>query len=804
MHPRSTTPTAWLLVASVSLAANVARAEPLPADLSIGGGAHVSATIADGSTHIELRVGPRVLETWEVPGELTDLALEPAASAGRAVTVVRGRGGAVEVAGIIDTRPRPHWIWRGRLDLHGDPGERVADALERRDIDADGRPDLIVGQRREGVAPCGAPPQLLFARALDGRGALRPVQPVLDLAGVSPLTGTAIVEAHPAPVVRGARFTIASSQLGAEEDASALGPPLGLGDDRPETGWAEGRGESGAGEVLRGHWSGPPVAALVLRGGPGASLPRRFVLALDTTRWVVSLPPELGDAARVTLPAPSRASCISLTLADAEPRGTDAHVGFAEIAIYSVADGERGIEALVDELVADGADGDRTVGWLAAAGTPALDALAASWERLAARGRRRALRVATALNRDAEGPAVTTIRAMRARAAVDADQAVADDAIGALATGATEDRVALFEVARGGGPSADAAADALARTGGVPPGVWSAVVAMEPASWDRPALRSAVAQTFARDPSWRTEPSLSPGALAALALGLVEQGEGRELVAPLLEHVIATETQDALDFVVRFRVARAARGGSSAAIDLWLDGVARTATEWMLRAEAVEALGERAPRELLAVLLSDPYPRVRLSAARAVARRGGEHATLMALVRHDAWPLVRGYALAEVADQPEARELLLDALRDPASAMRARALELLRTRRGADATPHVLAILEDAREWPHVTSRAIELAEAGCDEALGPGLVSVVERGARADARAVDLDSAQLALRVALRIGGPTADAARSAASSSAAAETFSVLLTRPPEPCGAGRGTAGADARSAGVPSAR
>jgi len=127
--------------------------------------------------------------------------------------------------------------------------------------------------------------------------------------------------------------------------------------------------------------------------------------------------------------------------------------------------------------------------------------------------------------------------------------------------------------------------------------------------------------------------------------------------------------------------------------------------------------------------------------------------------------------------------------------VRQRSLELLRTRGGLDVTEPVLAILEDTREWPHVTARAIELADAHCAQGLGPGLVAVVSRGARANAGAPELDNAQAALRVALRLGGETAAQARRVAQSGPSAAAFAASLERSPTPCG------GADAR--GVPSA-
>jgi hypothetical protein len=316
-----------------------------------------------------------------------------------------------------------------------------------------------------------------------------------------------------------------------------------------------------------------------------------------------------------------------------------------------------------------------------------------------------------------------------------------------------------------------------------------------------------------RDAGWRSAldaPSLDGRALAALALGLAEASvagvvdeNAEPIVASLTERALSSEASRT-DFVTRFRIARAARTFESATVDAWLDATARSAEEWMLRAEAIEALGPRASRELLGVLLVDRYPRVRLAAAHAVARRGHELPTLAALARHDAWPLVRAYALGEIADAPEGRAVLLDALGDPASAMRASALDLLRVRSAPDVDAPVAVILEDELEWPHVTARAIEVAEARCSDTLGPALVHVVARGARSQASPGHLETAQLALRVALRMGGATAARARAAAEGPAA-PAFQAVLSRPQPPCGgraAPEGTT-SPATHAGVPSA-
>lgn len=794
--------TALLITTLLTAVTSIALAEPLPAELPIGTGVRLVATTSESATRLSLVVAGRPVEAWDVPLRLEDIAIESAQSFGRPLFVARGRAGAAEFVAVIDPRPRPHVLWRGRLDLRGDPGERVADALERRDLDGDSRPEIVVGQRREGVAACGEAPQLLFARAIDARGVLRAVQPVVNTDEMAVLRGVPMPE-RSRPVVRGLRFTAPSSTRGQPEEAIVLGPVGALTDEDAATGWAEGRGGAGHGEVLRAQWSGPALTGLELRAGAGVQMPRRMVLRLDEARWVIVVPADAGEHAWVALPAATRASCLSITLADDAVRGADAQLGFTEIVAHSVADAPGGREALIDVLVSDGAEGDRAAGWLAASGTPALSSIAGAWERLGSRGRRRALRVAQALEREADGASKEEIRALRVRAASDDDGEVRGDAIAALARGDDADRAALFEVALMEPASAPLAALALTRGRGIPLGAWDRVAALEPATLDRPALRAAIAIALARHAGWQTAVPESPftgAALAALGLGLAEARAAGPLdsdTTPLLTSLLTRALESAEgrdDFATRFRIARAARTLEDPALDRWLTETARSAPEWMLRAEAVEALGPRAPRELLGVLLRDSYPRVRLAAARAVARRGGETQTLLALARHDAWPLVRGYALGEVVELAEGRALAMEALNDPASAMRARALELFRTRAGADLDTQLIAVLQDEQEWPHVVTRAVDVAGARCAETLGPALVSVVARGARPNANAGQLEAAQMALRVALSMGGATERDARAAAQGPSAA-AFALLLSRPQSRCGQGQ-------RARGVPS--
>jgi hypothetical protein len=364
------------------------------------------------------------------------------------------------------------------MDLHGDPGERVADAMEWRDVDGDGRTEIVVGQHREGVSACGQPLQLLYARALDVRGALRPVEAAVSHESPLTLAGSAGSD-RPAPLVRGLRWSASSSQRGTPEDAASLGPPTGMSDGDASTGWSEGRGAGGRGETVRAFWSGPPVVGLDLRTTGAITMPSRFVLRLDDHAYLVTIPEAAREHAWVALPEPVRASCLSITLDDDQPRAPDAQLGFGEVGVYSLADGPDGVASLVELLVAESSDADRAVEWLASVGEDVLPTLQGSWERLSARGHRRALRVASGLERRASEPGRAMVRELRARAALDDDAEVREDAIRPLANGTDEDRLTLFEIARREPVDAPIAAAALAHGRGIPESVWGSLSSLE-------------------------------------------------------------------------------------------------------------------------------------------------------------------------------------------------------------------------------------------------------------------------------------------------------------------------------------
>lgn len=551
------------------------------------------------------------------------------------------------------------------------------------------------------------------------------------------------------------------------------------------------------GELLSGRWAAPvAIRALALRGSPTHALPGRLVLVGDGgARIVVTIPPEASEVAWVVPPEPLTWSCISLVID--EPRaGATAATGFAEIEAFTDYDFGRGLDALVDELVADGELGERAALWLARAGEPAVVLVEEAWDRLGPLGRRRAVRVAAATlelrgtGRDGAASG-SQAGALLGAAASDADVDVRTDALAAMRR--LHAIPLLVTAASVSGEPGEAAADVLAEL------PYDATISVEPLlsalSADggaaRPSLRRAIARAAhgeeaARVEAWTAHASAAAVASAALALASRDDDDGRQLAREL----VLAGAAGAADFPEVFRLARAAvllGAACSPAIDDWLRAQATGAETWMVRASAIEALGARAGDGTMEAALSDAYPRVRLAAVHARDLLPESAPVLARLARADGWPIVRLAALDSIATEPAGGEAARAALDDRVAGVRARALEILVLRGDRDAWPAVGERLLDADEWPEVYGAALRYVEAFCVAEAGDALEAVIERGATETAWAPDVETAVDALGVALRIGGEVAERARRIAlRGGAGTEALAAVLDRADafEPC--------------------
>lgn len=779
MTPRRTRPLLTLIALSWCAPIPTQAQEPLPLRASATIGARASAasvevTAAEGETHIRVEVGRGHAEV-AVRGVASGARVESTVTSGGRVLVVRGSGGSAPAAVFALVGSTVRAVWSGRLELHGDPGERWADALQIEDRTGDGVPDLIVGVVREGLGACGEGPALLSPRALTPSGTLRSVEIARSpLAG--PASDAVATEAASEPLLRALRFTGATSALGAPEPWMA-GAPRALTDGDVQTVWGEGRPGDGAGELLVGRWdTRQPIRALRLRAGPGVALPARISILTGDLARVVRIPAGAEDVT-VAFDAPVEASCFTVVID--EGAGERAVTGFGEISAYTVFDGEGGLSAMVEELVAESEAAPDLASWLARLGEPACVALDAAWERLSSRGRIWALRVGGASRTDAG-------TSLLVRGAQDESAEVREIALPLLTQRDGFD--ALAGLAVGSDPGADDAALALAASARAILTSPAALLERLEAGADRSALRLAAARIAlsAPDVTRAFGDVAGPRALGALVVGLVDDRLGastREARHALAAELIARAQSQATDFVDRYRLVLAAAhlGETAAPLTAFLASQATDAEEWMQRDAALAALGRASEGDVLTHALADPYPRVRLRAI-GLAAELEQRAALEAGLS-DPWPQVRLAALLGLNDEAHARR----ALADDVALVRVGAIELLTSRNARSAWPGIEERFTDRDEWPEVIRAGLAFVERLCVQDAGAALSRVIRRGAREGAWAPDIELAIDALGVAFRLGGDAAEQARGAASGGGASvAAFEPVLSREAsfEPC--------------------
>jgi hypothetical protein len=760
-----------MLVVAIVLHAAPALAEPLPfeASLSLRHPLTVHVGAAGTDTHVAARSGRHVAEV-SVPVVLDDATAERLDTSAGPMIVVRATGAGRAYAWLVVERAgAPAIAWSGRTDMHGDPGERVADAIETTDRTGDGRPDVVVGQLREGVTTCGAAPALLFPAAIDPTGALRPV--MIARAGPDRVEVTATI-ATPGPSAPPVGATLrmmgASSALGVTE-AAMLAAPYALTDGDPATGWIEGRGGAGAGELAVARVDAPrPIRALALvrSTASGVTAPRSVLILGNVGPALHVTLPDGFERAWIALPEPRSWSCVAVVIESGPSDDAALHVGLGELEAYSELDFGGGIASLIESLVAEGPDAEHTADWLARAGTGAVEAVIASWDRLSALGRRRAVRIAAAHPTNAPSLALLSM------AAIDDEGDVRTDALDVLGRAGAPGMGALVALAGSDAGEEAAARLALSRETFDPAPL---LAALEGHGADRPNLRAALGARVAHEPAiddvvsaWAQ--SASTSAIAALALGVSQSRPA------LARDLVARATSHASEFADRYRLAVAAQHATPAdANDAWLAEVATHAEEWMLRDAALDALALRSP-VAIAAGLADDNPRVRATTARILAADPDSTGRLVDRATRDPWPMVRVAALDALAHRAQEVPTLRDRLADRSPMVRERAITLLTERGDRASWPMLATIFTDDDEWPRVTAAALEMASAFCVEDASEAIAAVMHRGTREGAWAPHVDVAVEALRIAIRLGGAAAEEGRAIATRSGN-EAFAPIL---------------------------
>jgi hypothetical protein len=251
----------------------------------------------------------------------------------------------------------------------------------------------------------------------------------------------------------------------------------------------------------------------------------------------------------------------------------------------------------------------------------------------------------------------------------------------------------------------------------------------------------------------KTNPS-SP-ALASAAMGLSAFDFDGGIVTQLVEQAL----DDASLFSTRWRLLRSAgRAGASERIDRWLIAELREADEWMLRDAALEALVMRGQRDPARGSLTDSYPRVRAHAAILLAEDAGTTLERARLARQDPWPMVRAAAVQSLAREDEALPVLVAAVDDGMSVVRAAAIGALAHRPEPDGWSRIHGRLVDPREWPDVTAAAVGYVIAHCRADAVGALLQVVRRASGSNARTDDLNNAARAIEALRALGTPEAE----------------------------------------------
>jgi len=731
------------------------------------------ALAVDGQRHpLPLRDAARI--------ESQNVALTKGHSA--VIVTVFSQTGARAGAVLVRGRRGVEAVFVGPLDPRGDPGERTWSAIEA-PAQPNGEAQLLVSQKQERTAVCGAEPAAIAPQALDPQtGKLMPAlvaRPFGQRAVVEVAASATSPGPQAAPQLRALRVTAASSL----RDASLpwLGNPISaLTDGDPRSAWSTATDQPAqhAFVTFSVDAAGRPIRAFSIVAKPvgsSALTPRAVWLVPEegpALRVTLAEPISEGQVQWVALAEPRAMRCVSVVIdqvvgADAAKPGSAA---LAELTAYTDLDFGGGVERLIAELSAGGAPAAQSVDVLRRMGPAVVAPLVAALPSLSPSARARAVRVWSAYLGD------SAARAALQGALDDPDARVRELAYEALAQGDQAARDVLIARISAAGPGAEAAATALART--APKEATGAVLAAlgtEGAS-ERAELRDALAAACEQLKAacveavrgWlgTAQPKVAARASVALALASHAAANGAsELIATL----IAGAAPEANAFEDRWRfVGASTAAGPSPEVDAWLAELAATDERWMLRATALTALGQRkaaASVELARKALKDEYPRVRLVAVQALAGEASATAQLTAHAQRDRWPMVRAAAYEVLAKHSGTGATLQGGVEDRSKSVRAAALRALTAARVVSAWPAVEKVLLNDNEWPEVTVEAAAYARALCVQQAREPLAELLVRALKPNAAPFEAEVGGPVFEALADLGGEAAaDAQRIAA----------------------------------------
>ncbi len=605
--------------------------------------------------------------------------------------------------------------------LHAGPqlvlGEDVTDRTETvvlvRDLTGDGRPDVVVGQRRPELTLCGLGSPLTNTRAIS------PTTLRLNAVSMDPTASLATAPTTPVRTVAAIPVDANVSLLAvpllggtARSVGGSLGSPATqLTDGHPNTVWP---GNMHDFAVMRVLPSDLAVERLVFTVPPlPAQFARELMLVVGTQRIHVTINEALTrvPGARIAVPlVPSiAAGCIAVVYSGAHP--SQAIAGLT--ATSELDRTEHPIETMVQAL--NGEQGERATGVLLALGDRSVSALLAGFGTLNSQGARRAMRILSShpTGESAEALVLALGRDETEVAAREALVRMGPVAYPALARlSITDSRaVTILRAMRG-----DVAlrADASVHVLESDPAVWrDARGPLQALLGEMPTQQALL--TWVNNWTNSVVERDRRAAYRALSVGFTA-AQDDETRARISERSLALRSD-----VFGEQFLRLSSLGGTTDGQAELAQILRSDNDSDLRDEAARVLVSliaRVPtvREQLGRALTDQTPRVRMTAVQGL--RGDERSRILieGALHNDRWPTVRAAAAESLIGMTTASAALLTALDDPSLIVVRATLNALAQTPGAAAGPSLLAFIRDTHRHPDLRVEALAAIGQRCDQ----------------------------------------------------------------------------------------
>lgn len=609
-------------------------------------------------------------------------------------------------------------------------GEDAVDRTETivvvRDMTGDGRPDVVVGQRRPELTLCGLGAPLINTRAISPTSLrLSPVHmdPIASLA-TAPTGTVRTVAAVPVDASASMLNVPLLSGTGRSVGGVLSAPATQLNDLHPNTVWT---GNSQDFVVLRVLPADLPIERLVFTVGPvPAQFPRELSVIVGSQRINVTFNPALTQVAgaRVAVPLvpPIAASCAAIILG-----GTQNSQAIADVLATSALDHtENAIDGLVLSL--NEPQGEHAVGILHAIGIHAIRSLREHFATLNAQGARRAVRILAAFPQGESAEALVQAlgRDETTTAARDALLRMGPVAFSALSTMTTTDAraVAILRAMRG---DITIRADAAKHAVEAEPAVWhesrghlQALLSELP---NQEALlrwvNNRVGTLLERD---------RRAVYRSLAVGLAA-AQDEPTRSAITARALAIQGESFGEKFLRL----SSLGGSPEGI-AELGQILRGDNDSDLRDEAARVLVSLSARvdsvrPVLRGALTDQTPRVRITALAGLHGDEPSRVLIERTLHDDRWPIVRAAAAETLIGMPSATNALLTALDDPSVIVVRATLNTLAQTPGTPVAARLVAFARDTHRYPDLRVDALAAIGQRCDQsAIGALEELVVDR----------------------------------------------------------------------------